>query len=372
MRNTPQRWLVALALAGHAVAAQAAGYTFSLIELPGDGYTTATTINAAGQVIGSGGPDGSAQHPRLWLGGVTSTLALPPASTADAQGINNTGQIVGALTGSGSNSQATLWMGANATNLALPQMSSSTARSINDAGDIVGDSTFGGGLSNATLWRNGAVIVLPGVGGQARAINNAGQIAGVYAVTEAGSTGPTVVAYQAARWDNYVLSTLGGPNSQAYDINDAGVVVGEMFSSEGYIRPVRWDGTVATDLGTLAGEFAAAYGINNAGQIVGSGLKASIFDPASTFEQRAFLWDGPAIIDLTSLLDSETLTAGWVLESANDINDQGWIVGSAYNTLTDARRGFVLAPVPEPETWAMLLAGLGLIGTIARRRVTIV
>ncbi|SFW16217.1 FxDxF family PEP-CTERM protein [Nitrosovibrio sp. Nv17] len=27
-----------------------------------------------------------------------------------------------------------------------------------------------------------------------------------------------------------------------------------------------------------------------------------------------------------------------------------------------------VAPVPEPETWAMLLAGLGLVGTIARRR----
>ena len=27
-----------------------------------------------------------------------------------------------------------------------------------------------------------------------------------------------------------------------------------------------------------------------------------------------------------------------------------------------------LAPVPEPETWALLLAGLGMIGTMARRR----
>jgi len=28
----------------------------------------------------------------------------------------------------------------------------------------------------------------------------------------------------------------------------------------------------------------------------------------------------------------------------------------------------ITAAVPEPETYAMLLAGLGLIGTIARRR----
>jgi hypothetical protein len=30
----------------------------------------------------------------------------------------------------------------------------------------------------------------------------------------------------------------------------------------------------------------------------------------------------------------------------------------------------VFAPVPEPETWAMLLAGLGLVGWMARRRRT--
>lgn len=31
---------------------------------------------------------------------------------------------------------------------------------------------------------------------------------------------------------------------------------------------------------------------------------------------------------------------------------------------------FVLSPVPEPETYAMLLAGLGLVGFVGRRRKT--
>ena len=34
----------------------------------------------------------------------------------------------------------------------------------------------------------------------------------------------------------------------------------------------------------------------------------------------------------------------------------------------EVRNGVVLPPVPEPETYAMLLAGLGLMGAIARRR----
>jgi hypothetical protein len=29
---------------------------------------------------------------------------------------------------------------------------------------------------------------------------------------------------------------------------------------------------------------------------------------------------------------------------------------------------YSLAPVPEPETWGMLLAGLGLVGFMARRK----
>jgi hypothetical protein len=30
--------------------------------------------------------------------------------------------------------------------------------------------------------------------------------------------------------------------------------------------------------------------------------------------------------------------------------------------------GYLLSPVPEPETYAILLAGLGVIGVVARRR----
>ena len=37
---------------------------------------------------------------------------------------------------------------------------------------------------------------------------------------------------------------------------------------------------------------------------------------------------------------------------------------------TQAAYTLTLAPVPEPESWALMLAGLGLLGTIARRRLT--
>jgi hypothetical protein len=45
------------------------------------------------------------------------------------------------------------------------------------------------------------------------------------------------------------------------------------------------------------------------------------------------------------------------------------LAGSAANaSLNTASFSVAVTPVPEPETYAMLLAGLGLIGTIARRR----
>ena len=64
--------------------------------------------------------------------------------------------------------------------------------------------------------------------------------------------------------------------------------------------------------------------------------------------------------DLNSLIPS---SSGWTLESANDINDSGWIVGVGLNPSgqTDA---FLLAPVPEPSTVALLLAAALLAGLL--------
>jgi PEP-CTERM motif-containing protein len=57
--------------------------------------------------------------------------------------------------------------------------------------------------------------------------------------------------------------------------------------------------------------------------------------------------------------------------SFNLVND-GAHVGAGYASATGAGASYgitsVTAPIPEPETYAMLLAGLGLMGFVARRR----
>ena len=42
--------------------------------------------------------------------------------------------------------------------------------------------------------------------------------------------------------------------------------------------------------------------------------------------------------------------------------------GVAVERTGEARVSALMAPVPEPATWAMLLAGVGLVGALGRRR----
>jgi len=49
-------------------------------------------------------------------------------------------------------------------------------------------------------------------------------------------------------------------------------------------------------------------------------------------------------------------------------SDARWIWTGAYGTVGEAYFSTTITAVPEPETYAMLLAGLGLLGFMARRK----
>lgn len=73
----------------------------------------------------------------------------------------------------------------------------------------------------------------------------------------------------------------------------------------------------------------------------------------------AFIGTGNVSASL-SALSNQKLTAGGNAKLGTDVTVDGYaIVTYTYDAA---------APVPEPETYAMLLAGLGLVGVIARRR----
>ena len=104
-----------------------------------------------------------------------------------------------------------------------------------------------------------------------------------------------------------------------------------------------------TDLGTLGGGYSSALGINDAGQVVG-------WTDTPAGVRHAFI-TGPNGVGMTDLNSLVSLPGGDFLTTATGINNHGQVpaVGSF---------------IPEPETYAMLLAGLGLLGFIANRRKT--
>ena len=183
-------------------------------------------------------------------------------------------------------------------------------------------------------------------------------------------------------WNGTTPTDLGWGN-YANGINDSGQVVGVAhYNSVTYgSRATIWNGTTQTDLGTLAGNYSAAYGINDSGQAVGS---SGNFNWESPFYSHATIWNGTTPTDLNNFPSVSDIHAGWVLLSATSINDNSAIIGMAINLFNfDLSRPYLLtlcdtcpindydhiAPhVPEPEIYAMFMAGLGLMGFIARRR----
>ncbi len=125
---------------------------------------------------------------------------------------------------------------------------------------------------------------------------------------------------------------------------------------------------IFTDPGTPGETGSYADAINNVGQVAGAA-----FTTGDVIE-HAILRNDTRLIDLNSLLDGGTANTGWMLFRTDGIGDHGWIVGDATNSLTEQAHDYLLADapapiaaVPEPEIYAMLLVGLGLLGFAGRR-----
>lgn len=370
LKNHTWRQL-ALAVASLAFShlASAEAYKTTLLTALGETYSRANAINNLGQVVGSASSwPSSTGHAVLWNGTTVTDLGYGAATA-----INDRGQIAG-LSGY---HQATTWTGTTALNLGT----NSWAHGINNSGQVVGwwqapSSTGHGALWNGTTLTdlgllNGPDDAAPIRDSNAQDINNLGQIVG-HSSTSIGSDGFDM---HAAIWNGGIATDLGTiagwRASYANSINDQGQVVGWSFGFvNGYWieHATLWNGTTAIDLGTLGGKFSRANQINEQGLIVGYADQTA---GSSEHTRRATIWDGGYAVDLNTYLDPDLANAGWVLDEATGINDSGSIVGVALNTRNGQSLGFLMSvtAVPEPEAYALMLAGLCVVVGTARRRI---
>jgi probable HAF family extracellular repeat protein len=303
--------------------------------LGGKNFFPLAAINDAGQVVGSSATAEGDDH--AFITGPNGA-GMRDLGDGIASGINAAGQVVG---WSGDRSFITGPDGAGMLYLGTLGGRYTKAYGINDAGQVVGSSaTASGQQHNFITGPNGFGMRDLGTGGDrigSSSINNAGQVVGSSG-HRSFITGPDGVGIKD-------LGTLGGNFSFATGINDTGQVVGWSAPAEGGYHAFITgpNGVGMRDLGTLGGGDSFAYGINDAGQVVGYSYTPEGF-------RHAFITgpNGVGMTDLNSLVD---LPAGLVLAEARDINNAGQVV-----------------VIPEPESYALLLAGLALIGVVAWRK----
>jgi probable HAF family extracellular repeat protein len=322
------------------------GSIVDLGDLPdGDDYSAADGVNSLGQVVGDS-KSSAGRRAFLWTptvpNGTAGTMIEPgnlPAGfdQSGAFGINLSGQVAGYVA-STAGRHAALW---------TPTAPNGTTGSWIDLGDLPD------GLGQS----------------QSIGINSHGQVVGV---------GDAITGERAFLWTPTVsngttgsmldLGDLPGGNDSSIGrgINGQGQVVGMSSAATGD-RAFLWTPTVPNsttgtmvDLGDLPGgiDLSEAIDINPQGQVVGRSAVAT--------GERAFLWtpitpNGTIglMVDLNTLVDPSS-GAGWTLQSAQSINELGQIAGYGMfdpdgpGGAAAVERGFLLTPIPEPSTFALV------------------
>jgi probable HAF family extracellular repeat protein len=347
--KTPAFQQVRAAMLTLLVAIPALGFaqTYTVTDLgvlKGDTFSGANAINASGQVTGFSGSEGVSDV-ILYSGGVLSSLGNLGGATGIGLAINSSGEVAGySLLAQGSyrgffNSNGQM-------NIIDPIGQDYTdARAINDAGQVAGaTSTATTGLeeTHPYLFSNGKMIDLGTLGGHgsllwntAEGINKFGDVVGYSWLTSG-----TVHAFM---WTNGVMKDLGalpGNYSLAFAINDKREVTGSSYtgnSFQNYEDAFLYSNGKMKDLGTITGQFSFGFGINNSGVVVGQ----STYTVDGT-SYHAFVYRHGKMEDLNRLIPANS---GWLLMTAYGINDAGQIVGyGVLNGNYADEHGFLLTP----------------------------
>jgi probable HAF family extracellular repeat protein len=344
--NSPKRSMLTLilivvsvcatGLAAEPAAPQPTGYlVFALPDSLGGTSSGANAINDLGWPMGiadfSGNTTGEAV---AWIEGRMVKLGTlgGPNSSVEWEGVkNNSGLIVGVSDTSIVQPLGETW-------------------SCYLAGFFP---SFSGNTCLGFLWRDGIMTSLPTLGGDngvATAINNHDQVVGW---AETSYKDPTCNLPQVLQFEAYVYDVKsakitalplfpGEPDSAATGVNDKGQIIGiaglcsNAVGGASAIHAVLWQNATSTpiDLGSIGGmAWNTPASINSEGEIVGfanpSGNQNAAFNPI------AFLWTESGGIQTLGTL------AGYANSIAYAINNHGLVVGQSFNGPNGASHAFI-------------------------------
>jgi probable HAF family extracellular repeat protein len=277
----------------------------------GAGGSSAFKINKGGNVIGVSGLDanGYEVHGFIWRHGVMTDLGTLTHGNpyirdfSYAEDVNDRGQVVGETsTDTDYQTDAFIWQHGVMTDLGTLGGHGARVTDINDRGQVVGSDVTPDRQVHAVLWQDGKVIDLGP--GEARAINNRGQIVGD---TQADSNAPRY----GVLWENGRTVRLSEQPSSATAIND-----------EGQIAAGDESGMFLWQHGDLVrlGRQGLPWAINDRGQIVGE-------TSAGPGLETAFAWDHGVFITLLPSAPAERSVA-------RTINDRGQVAGNSFTRYT--------------------------------------
>ena len=293
----------------------------------------ATGINNKGHVVGYSRTSGSnIWRGFIWKGDSLIDLGDLGNDYTWASAINDSDEVTGhSVTVLEEEIRAFRWKNGTMTNLGSVGGNASYGYAINNSGAIVGESIISdSSIFSAFLWNGGMVNL--GIDSVYRSaatgINNSGKIIGWNDALPANVEGWLL--------DGVIINLghLGGSITWPRDINDDAAIVGASRTSNNEVHAFLWENGVMTDLGGVS---SGASSINSSGEIVGS---------------PAFIYKDGEMKNLNDLISSNS---GWTLHEANDINDDGWIVGNGY--FNGQQRAFLLIPLRYPVLIVPGIAG---------------
>lgn len=312
---------------------------YTMIDL---GLFSAIDVNDNGEVLGM---DSS-----IWKNGAVKHIQTDYSSYmtqfARTVAINNSGQIVGT-------NSAGMFLYQNGSYEQITR-GNYTPYAINNNGEIAGNFDAG-----AFIWTKGQIDtpqnriegVRPTIG---YAINSSGTMAGSVIGWSSTSVISGFISSQGSFTDIGALFgrdvNVNNFRTEAYGINDHGDVVGSIYNSS--LAYVYKDGNVSILPSIGFGSYATD--INNNGHILG---RDQINGPIVWIDQIAYSLSS-AIVDESG----QPHVSDFTFKRALKINEKNQIL------LAGEGHSYLLTPIPEPASYALMIVGVMFVRWKARRK----